>query len=132
MAPLEVCAADPSNEEVVESMGNFIDKHASPRRGLSPGGPIYSREAHTVRTLERPASAPRIFVPHLLPEHSLQRRWATGLELREQNAARGQAQVTTIGGGDLAGALSATDPLNRRRHTDIRAGHTGMRLATRV
>jgi len=39
----EVCAAHTSNEAVVESMGNIIDQHVSPRRGLSPEN--YSREA---------------------------------------------------------------------------------------
>ena len=39
----ELCVTHTSNEAVVESMGNVIDKHASPTRGLLPEN--YAREA---------------------------------------------------------------------------------------
>mmetsp|Transcript_4024 Transcript_4024/g.11632 ORF Transcript_4024/g.11632 Transcript_4024/m.11632 type:complete len:288 (+) Transcript_4024:215-1078(+) len=64
--------------------------------------------ACSLHTLERPASAPRRFFPRRLPEHSLQRQWTTGLELHEQNAARGQAQVQAREQG--GGPWTACDP----------------------
>jgi len=40
----ELCSTHTSNESVVESMGNIIDKHAAPGRHLAPVD--YSREAY--------------------------------------------------------------------------------------